>query len=823
MRSATICSKCAQPVDTDAAACPHCGASVPTVDAAIPTVNLAEVAADQSSTAATVVVPRPPAAPEIEGYKILRREGAGGMGEVYLAEDVTLGRKVAIKMISREFAVDTDSRARFTREARAMAKVEHPHIVRIYSFGTVDQSDYLVMEFVDGEVLADKIHRLGRLEVPETLRYTRQIIEALKAAWESTIVHRDMKPTNVLVDRRDQVRVVDFGLAKPLALSTDKTLTTDGHILGTPHYVSPEQAKGETIDFRSDIYSVGIMVYEMLTGHRPYSGSTPYALVAKHLYDPLPSLRAVLPTLDAEVIRLVEWMTAKDPNQRPASYDELLAAIDRLIGERTPHPASMPAGPRIVAEDVFPNHWSGWLITSLLIFYPLAALGLWSGVEPVSEMLAGFAPAMSHAPVPALILFVILFAVAGLLGYVVWRARVHSTSDGVRVGVPTAIAFIFAAIFVITASPSIWSHFAPAESNSGTLFTYGSYPDRDKLRSLRGDGYTAVISLLNPFVFPLETQLTLREQNAAKQAGIKLIQLPVVPWLGSAETSLARVADLAAKQSGRYYVHGYLSGDRLAMVKQAVEKATPPPRLKHTPPFTRFERGPVTTLDDAVYLTPFPTDDEIVRFAVAGGIKNVVTLLDPNDKENMTLVSREKRLLEQYNIAFTALPITTNGVDFDPLAALSVAKQVRGMAKPLMVHAFFPLDAKKDAAADAFAKAYLSQQPPLPSALFTEPLKNGPVQLVAANIAAGPRPDGREFGAYLYRRGIRQFVYVGDPGTKEAAEDRTIAAENGLAWKSLQPVQVDVAAVLGEGGPYYVYGPALPGVLPFLEKRFGGK
>lgn len=823
MRSATICSKCAQPVEVGDTTCSHCGTSVyATVEGASPTMDLSQPESG-GPTAATMVVPRPPAAPQIEGYKILRREGGGGMGDVYLAEDVTLGRKVAIKMISREFAYDADTRARFAREARAMAKVEHPHIVRIYTYGTVGDNDYLVMEFVDGEELAARIHRLGKLEVPETLRYIRQVIEALKAAWESTIVHRDMKPGNVLIDKRDQVRVVDFGLAKPLALATDKTLTQDGHLLGTPHYVSPEQAKGEPLDFRSDIYSVGIMAYEMLTGHRPFSAATPYALVAKHMYDPLPSLRAALPSVDAEVVRLVEWMTAKDASQRPASYDELLAAIDRIIGaQATPHPAHAPAI-KLPPENVFPKHWLGWAITSLLVFYPLAALGFWGGVDGVSEMLAGISPALSRAPIPAAILAALLLAIAGGLGYVIWNARVKATSDGVRVGIPTALAFIFAAIFVTTASPRLWSRLAPPESSSGTLFTYGSYPDRDKLRALRADGFTGVVSLLNPFLFPLETQLALREQNAARQAGIKLIQLPVVPWLGESERSLQRIGDLASKQSGRYYVHGYVSGDRLALAKQAIERATPPPRLKHTPPFTKFERGPLTRLEEAVYLTPFPTDDEIVRFAVAGGIKNVVTLLDPADKANLTLVGKEKRLLEQYNIAFTSLPITTNGVDFDPAQALDVANRVRGMAKPLMVHAFFAEPLGKDAAADAFAKAYRSKKPPLPSAIFLDPLKNGPIQLVSANIAAGPRPDGREFGAYLYRRGIRQFIYLGDPATKEAAEDRTIAAENGLDWKSLQPVQVDVAAALGGGGPYYVYGPALPGVLPMLEKRFGGK
>ena len=224
------------------------------------------------------------------------------MGSVFIAEETTLGRRVAIKMVSRRVAGDDVTRSRFMREARTLATIEHPHVVRVYSFGqTVAGDAYLVMELVEGETLGDRITRSGHIPVAEALRITRQIAEALEAAWERRIVHRDIKPSNVLIDRRNQVRVADFGLAKPVEFGRYASLTQQGYLLGTPHYISPEQAQCNETDFRSDIYSLGIMLYQMLTGERPFDGTTPIAVVTKHLHDPMPSLRARRPDVPESV------------------------------------------------------------------------------------------------------------------------------------------------------------------------------------------------------------------------------------------------------------------------------------------------------------------------------------------------------------------------------------------------------------------------------------------------------------------------------------------------------------------------------------------
>jgi len=283
----------------------------------------------------------------IAGYQLLRFLGAGGMGSVYLADDVTLGRRVAIKVISEKLGAESEARARFMREARAMASVEHPHIVRVYAFGEAEGSRaYLVMEYVEGETLAERIQRTGRLPVEEALSILRQVVEALEAAWEQRIVHRDIKPSNILLDKRRRVRVGDFGLAKPLHMAGDATLSQQGYILGTPHYISPEQARGQPVDFRSDVYSLGIVLYEMLAGERPFAGATPFDVVAKHLHEPLPALEPKRPDVPPEVRRLLEAMTQKDAEKRPASYGEILARLDAMPGMAARTPSATPISAR---------------------------------------------------------------------------------------------------------------------------------------------------------------------------------------------------------------------------------------------------------------------------------------------------------------------------------------------------------------------------------------------------------------------------------------------------------------------------------------------
>ncbi len=254
------------------------------------------------------------------------------MGVVYLAEDTTLNRRVAIKVMTASLAEEEASGAFFLREARAMATVEHPHVVRIYSFGERLGAAYLVMEYVEGESLAERIRRVGKVALDEAMPIALQVTEALEAAWEKGIVHRDVKPANVLLDARGRARVGDFGLAKTVAAVADSPLTRAGLIVGTPDYLSPEQARGESVDFRSDIYSLGVVLYEMLGGVRPFGGTTPIAIVAHHLHTQPPPLRDLRPDAPASVLTLVESMMDKDRERRPQSYTELRRRIDEWSG-----------------------------------------------------------------------------------------------------------------------------------------------------------------------------------------------------------------------------------------------------------------------------------------------------------------------------------------------------------------------------------------------------------------------------------------------------------------------------------------------------------
>jgi tetratricopeptide (TPR) repeat protein len=287
--------------------------------------------------------------PEIAGYEVIGSLGEGGMGAVFLARDKLLDRRVAIKVISGKLSNDPQARERFLREARTLATVEHPNVVRVYSFGELNDEAYLVLEYVEGSTLAERIAGSGQMAVDDALRYMRQIVDALDAAHEHGIVHRDIKPSNILIGRRDDVRVADFGLAKPVTLGDtgETSLTQTGYMLGTPHYVSPEQALGKPVDFRSDIYSLGIVFYEMLTAERPFQGTTPMAIVAGSLHDAIPDIREKRPDVPRDVIDLIHWMTNKKPAERPSSYAELSRALSGE-GPTKPQRSRVPPSSRFV-------------------------------------------------------------------------------------------------------------------------------------------------------------------------------------------------------------------------------------------------------------------------------------------------------------------------------------------------------------------------------------------------------------------------------------------------------------------------------------------
>ena len=260
-------------------------------------------------------------------YRIIRRLGAGGMANVYLAEDQELGRRVAIKILNERHAADDQFVERFRREAKHAAALSHPNIVSIYDRGEAEGTYYIAMEHLDGRNLKELIVARGPAPVHLAIDYTRQILGALRFAHRHGIVHRDIKPHNVLVDGDGRLKVTDFGIARAGAASQ---MTEAGSIVGTAHYLSPEQAKGASVDQRSDVYSVGIVLYELLTGTVPFSGDSPVEIAMKHLSakPPLPSSRrtGIPPDLDLVVMRAL----AKDPEDRYASAEEMDADLERV-------------------------------------------------------------------------------------------------------------------------------------------------------------------------------------------------------------------------------------------------------------------------------------------------------------------------------------------------------------------------------------------------------------------------------------------------------------------------------------------------------------
>jgi beta-lactam-binding protein with PASTA domain/predicted Ser/Thr protein kinase len=259
-------------------------------------------------------------------YRIERKLGAGGMANVYLAEDQELGRRVAIKILNDRHANDEQFVERFRREAKNAAALSHPNIVSIYDRGEAEGTYYIAMEYLDGRSLKELIVGRGPAPVNVAVEYARQILSALRFAHRHGIVHRDIKPHNVLVDNEGRVKVTDFGIAR----AGTSQMTEAGSIVGTAQYLSPEQARGAPTDQRSDLYSLGIVLYELLTGEAPFEGDTPVEIAMRHLStvpEPPSSLRPDLPrALDLVVMRAL----AKDPEDRYQSAEEMDADLERV-------------------------------------------------------------------------------------------------------------------------------------------------------------------------------------------------------------------------------------------------------------------------------------------------------------------------------------------------------------------------------------------------------------------------------------------------------------------------------------------------------------
>ncbi|HEV2858754.1 MAG TPA: protein kinase [Solirubrobacterales bacterium] len=308
-------------------------------------------------------------------YKLEAKLGSGGMSTVYLARDTTLDRQVAVKVMHREMSEQADQLQRFRQEARAVAKLSHPNVVAVIDAGEDGGHPYIVFEYVEGETLKQRINRIGALDAQEALAYAIEVARGLTVAHARNMVHRDIKPQNVLIDSEGRAKLTDFGISRQLE---QDGMTATGRVLGTTDYVAPEQAMGHPVDQRSDIYSLGVVLYEMLVGQVPFTADSQVGVAMKHVNEELPDVQQHRPELSAAAAHVVERSTAKDPDDRYQSVGELIDDLSTALEVEAARAGSTTGEATSVLEAVPPTERklsSGgrWSRIAVLLFLLIAA------------------------------------------------------------------------------------------------------------------------------------------------------------------------------------------------------------------------------------------------------------------------------------------------------------------------------------------------------------------------------------------------------------------------------------------------------------------
>jgi serine/threonine-protein kinase len=327
-------------------------------------------------------------------YELHRRVGRGGMAEVYLARDRLLDRLVAIKILFPEYATDPSFVARFRREAQAAANLNHPNIVGVYDWGKERGTYYIVMEYVDGRTVSEILRAEGPIEPKRAAAIAADVAAALGFAHRKGVVHRDVKPGNVLITASGEVKVADFGIARALTSKGEEDLTQAGSVMGTATYFSPEQAQGKQVDPRSDLYSLGVVLYEMASGRPPFHAESPVAIAYKHVQEPLPPLHERVPDIPPAYEAIATRALAKDPDDRYPDAGAMRADLLRFRDGKPlasgpvvaaapttparPQPAVVAPPPTVAppprpAEPPPPRKRTGWLFVVILLL--LALLG----------------------------------------------------------------------------------------------------------------------------------------------------------------------------------------------------------------------------------------------------------------------------------------------------------------------------------------------------------------------------------------------------------------------------------------------------------------
>jgi serine/threonine protein kinase len=313
-----------------------------------------------------------------ERYELEELVGTGGMSSVYRAKDLLLERRVALKILHDTYGADASTVERFRREARAVAQLSHPNIVTVIDRGEDEHRQFIVFEYVDGENLKELIERTGRLPVRRALELAVQIGRALAFAHQAGLVHRDVKPQNVLLNGDGEPKVTDFGIARSLDV---EGMTQTGTVMGTSNYIAPEQASGLPVGPHTDVYSLGVVLFELLTGELPFTGESFVAIAMRHVHEPPPSVLELRPEVPLRVVNAVEQALAKAPEDRFASMDDFVAELESALAELGASPEEDPTAivpPRVVRQTARrrarPRRRAWPLVVALVSLAALAAL-----------------------------------------------------------------------------------------------------------------------------------------------------------------------------------------------------------------------------------------------------------------------------------------------------------------------------------------------------------------------------------------------------------------------------------------------------------------
>ena len=359
-------------------------------------------------------------------YRIINQIGKGGMATVYKAYQASVDRYVAIKVLPSQLAESREFATRFQQEARIIAKLEHPHILPVFDYGESDGVSYFVMRYLEAGTLKDRMEAGRPLPLNEIDKLFTQLAEALSYAHSHGIIHRDLKPANALIDSQGNVFLTDFGIAKLLESASPRLTQTDA-IMGTPAYISPEQAQGHPVDQRSDIYSLGIILYEMVTGSVPFVAETPLAVLFKHISDPLPPPSLVKPDIPRTIEQIILKALAKDPRDRFATAAEFVKAWERALEsretvQRVPESVTVPphtTGPQTQQKPVpatkpasksgMPTVWIVGCLVSACALFGLGGVALMASnlrgpstptASPPTQTVISIPPTTTNVPLP---------------------------------------------------------------------------------------------------------------------------------------------------------------------------------------------------------------------------------------------------------------------------------------------------------------------------------------------------------------------------------------------------------------------------------------